>query len=94
MVLLEDGAVEVLNADGSLKDLRGNDIWMCLPDGADRNVQSDGCIRIVSLKDTDAEPTGFIFDASGKNAYVNIMHRATGQGALLKISGFKIKKHD
>ena len=94
MVLLEDGAVEVLNADGTLKELRGNDIWMCLPDGADRNVQSDGCIRIVSLKDTDAEPTGFIFDASGKNAYVNIMHRATGQGALLKISGFKIKKHD
>ena len=94
MVLLEDGEVEVLNADNTLKELRGNDIWMCLHDGADRNVESDGCIRIVSLKDTDAEPTGFIFDASGENAFVNIMHRSTGQGALLKISGFKIRKND
>jgi secreted PhoX family phosphatase len=94
MVLLEDGEVEVLNADNTLKELRGNDIWMCLSDGADRNAESDGCIRIASLKDTDAEPTGFIFDASGKNAFVNIMHRATGQGALLKIYGFKITKND
>ncbi len=91
LVALEDGEIEVLNADGSVKELRGNDIWMCLPDGADRDVQSDGCVRILSLKDTNAEPTGFIFDASGETAYVNIQHRATGQGALLKISGFDVK---
>jgi hypothetical protein len=91
LVVLEDGEVEVIKEDGTT-ELRGNDIWMCLPDGADADVMSDGCVRIASLRDTDSEPTGFIFDASGENAYVNLQHRATGQGALLKISGFKVKK--
>jgi secreted PhoX family phosphatase len=89
LVVLEDGEVEVVKGDGT-KELRGNDIWMCLPDGADRDVQSDGCIRIVSLRDTTAEPSGFIFTASGEDAYVNIQHRGVNTGALLKISGFHI----
>ena len=95
LVVLEDGEVAVVKKDGTT-ELRGNDIWMCLPDGADRDVQSDGCIRIVSLRDTSAEPTGFIFTASGKEAYVNIQHRDVGTGALLKISGFRIpeRHHD
>jgi secreted PhoX family phosphatase len=92
LVVLEDGPVEVLYADGSLRELRGNDIWMCLPDGADNDVLSDGCVRIASLRDTDSEPTGFIFDASGERAFVNLQHRATGQGAVLMISGFKVAK--
>jgi hypothetical protein len=91
-VVLEDGPVEVLYADGRLRELRGNDIWLCLPDGDDNNVLSDGCIRIASLRDTDSEPTGFIFDASGERAFVNLQQRATGKGALLMISGFKVKK--
>ena len=94
LVTQEDGEVSVLNADGSVKELRGNDIWICLPDGGDRDVQSDGCLRILSIKDADAESTGFIFDASGTNAYVNIQHRSTGKGALLRIEGFKVKKED
>lgn len=96
LAVLEDGEVEVLNADGSLNSLRGNDVWLCLPDGKDRNVQSDGCIRIMSLKDTDSEPTGWIFDGTGRKAYVNLQHRATGKGALLEISGFKLPRrhHD
>ncbi len=94
LAVLEDGEVEVVKADGT-RELRGNDIWMCLPDGADRDVQSDGCIRIVSLKDTAAEPTGFIFTDDGAAAFVNIQHRATGTGALLKISGFRVHdRHD
>jgi hypothetical protein len=92
LVVLEDGEVEVLNPDGSLRELRGNDIWMCLPDGADRDVLTDGCVRIASLRDTNSEPTGFVFDASGETAYVNLQHRVTGQGALLKISGFKVEE--
>ena len=32
-----------------------------------------------------------IFDASGTTAYVNIQHRSTNQGAVLKITGFKVK---
>jgi hypothetical protein len=93
LVVLEDGEVEVVKKDGT-KELRGNDIWMCLPDGADRDVQSDGCVRILSLRDTSAEPTGFIFTASGKEAYVNIQHRDAGVGALLKISGFRVQDGD
>jgi hypothetical protein len=92
LVVLEDGEVEVLNADGSLRELRGDDIWMCLPDGDDRDLLSDGCIRIASLRDPDSEPTGFIFDATGERAFVNLQHRSTGNGALLMISGFNVKK--
>jgi len=92
LVVLEDGEVVVVKEDGT-QELRGNDIWMCLPDGADRDVQSDGCIRIVSLRDTSAEPTGFIFTGSGETAYLNIQHREAGAGALLKISGFRVQDH-
>ncbi|PYS16190.1 MAG: hypothetical protein DMG15_03030, partial [Acidobacteria bacterium] len=66
MVVLEDGEVEVVTDHGT--ELRGNDVWMLLPDGDDRDVQSDGAIRILSLTDTGAEPTGWIFDASGETA--------------------------
>jgi Bacterial protein of unknown function (DUF839) len=90
LVVLEDGGVEVVKANGQT-ELRGNDVWMLLPDGADRDVQSDGVIRILSVRDTSAEPTGIVFDASGENAYLHIQHRSIGFGALLKISGFKVK---
>jgi len=86
MVVLEDGEVEVVTAQGT--ELRGNDVWMLLPDGADRDVQSDGAIRILSLTDTGAEPTGWTFDATGQTAYVNIQHRTPNIGAVLKITGF------
>lgn len=92
LIVLEDGEVEVVKPDQTT-ELRGNDIWMCLPDGSDRDVQSDGCIRILSLRDTNSEPTGFIFTASGDTAFVNLQHRATGQGALLKITGFRVKEN-
>ena len=78
-IVLEDGEVEVRNSDGSLREWRGNDIWMCLPDGADDDLLSDGCIRIASLTDTESEPTGFIFDGSGTRAFVNLQHRTTSR---------------
>lgn len=79
------------------EDHENGDIWACLPDGADRDVKSDGCIRVASVKDSSAEPTGFIFDASGKAAYLSIQHsddsampKVDGYGTddLLKITGF------
>jgi secreted PhoX family phosphatase len=55
-------------------------------------------VRFASIRDTSAEPTGFIFTGSGESAYVNIQHRAANDalgpgnhGALVKISGFKVK---
>lgn len=91
LVVLEDGEVEV--AKEGATELRGNDIWMCLPDGDDDDVQTDGCIRIASLKDTSSEPTGFIFTGSGETAFVSIQHRSTQVGALMKITGFNVEPH-
>jgi hypothetical protein len=97
LVVLEDGPTSITTATGT--EPRGNDLWICLPDGDDDDVLTDGCVRFASIRDTSAEPTGFIFTASGESAYVNIQHRAVNDaagpgnhGALVKISGFKVKQ--
>jgi secreted PhoX family phosphatase len=92
LAVTEDGEVEVVKEDGTT-ELRGNDILLCLPDEDDYDVQSDGCIRIASLRDTASEPTGIIFNGAGDTLYVSLQHRATGVGALLKITGFDIRHH-
>jgi secreted PhoX family phosphatase len=92
LAVTEDGEVQVVKEDGTT-ELRGNDILLCLPDGDDHDVQSDGCIRIASLRDTASEPTGIIFTGSGESMYVSLQHRATGVGALLRISGFRVRRH-
>jgi secreted PhoX family phosphatase len=96
LVVLEDGPTSIVTPSGT--EPRGNDLWICLPDGADDDTLSDGCVRFASVKDTSAEPTGFIFLGSGESAFVNIQHRAVNDaagsgnhGALVKISGFKVK---
>jgi Alkaline phosphatase PhoX len=82
-----------------IEDNPNGDIFACLPDGADRDIKSDGCVKILSVKDSSAEPTGFIFDASGKTAYVSIQHsndtnmpNVDGYATddILKITGFKL----
>jgi secreted PhoX family phosphatase len=104
LVVLEDNSVDsVKQLNPLVTELRGNDLWICLPDGDDDDVQTDGCVRFASIRDTSAEPTGFIFLGSGESAFVNIQHRAandalgnTNHGALVKISGFKVnhnRKH-
>lgn len=57
-----------------LEDRDFGDVWACLPDGADRDLKSDGCVRVLAVKDADAEPTGLAFDASGRTAYLSIQH--------------------
>ena len=99
LVILEDNSVtSVKSLNPTVTELRGNDLWICLPDGADDDVLTDGCVRFASIRDTTAEPTGFIFFGLGEEAFVNIQHRkvnddlgAGHHGALVKISGFKIK---
>ena len=77
---------------------RGNDLWMCLPDGSDDDVMTDGCVRFASLRDTSAEPSAFIFLGSGEAAFVNLQHRsideANHRGSLMMISGFKVNGGD
>lgn len=81
------------------------EIYACLPDGADRDIKSDGCVAILSVADPNAEPTGFIFDGTGKVAFYNIQHGEQHPDLLdfasnpidgrtddlIKISGFEKK---
>jgi hypothetical protein len=72
---------------------RNNDIWDCLPDGQDDDVQSDGCIRVATLRDLvgdggGAEWTGGIFDATGRRFFVSIQHNVTGFGVVLEVTGW------
>lgn len=85
-----------------VEDHDNGDIFACLRDGADRDIKTDGCIRVLSVKDTSAEPTGFIFSPDGKTAYLSIQHSDDTLMPLvddyptddvLVITGFKIRKH-
>ncbi len=101
LVVLEDNSVtSVKSLNPLVTELRGNDLWMCLPDGDDDDVLTDGCVRFGSIRDTTAEPSGFIFLGSGESAFVSIQHRGvndaagpTNHGALIRISGFKVTPH-
>ncbi len=74
---------------------RNNDLWDCLPDGADADLLSDGCVRVGSIDDLvgdgegGAEWTGGLFDASGTRFFVSIQHNITGTGTILEIDGWK-----
>jgi len=88
-----------------IEDNSFGDVWACLPDGKDRDIKTDGCVKILTVRDSSAEPTGFEFTADGKTAYVHIQHSndsACADGSscgkyddyftddLVKITGFKI----
>jgi len=81
-----------------VEDHPNGEIWACLPDGADQDLKTDGCVRVFAVKDTSAEPTGFIFTDDGMTAYVSIQHSDDskvdkvddyGTDDLIKITGFK-----
>jgi secreted PhoX family phosphatase len=77
---------------------RNNDLWLCQPDRADADQQSDGCIRIATLNDLGpdgapnagegAEWTGGVFDGVGQRFYVSVQHNMTGHGVILEITGW------
>ncbi|WP_162559955.1 alkaline phosphatase PhoX [Methylotetracoccus oryzae] len=82
-----------------IEDNPNGDVWACLRDGRDRDNKSDGCVRMLSVVDASAEPTGFFFSADGTKAYVSIQHSADdnmplvdgyGTDDVLEISGFKM----
>jgi secreted PhoX family phosphatase len=82
----------IVHEDGSTSDAQGgtrnNDLWDCLDDGQDDDTLSDGCVRIGTLNDLDAEWTGGFFDASGKHFYVSVQHNSSGFGTILDITGW------
>jgi hypothetical protein len=82
----------IVHEDGSTGagfNNRNNDLWSCLDDGRDDNTTSDGCIRIGSLNDFDAEWTGGFFDPSGRHFYVSVQHNSSGFGTILDITGWR-----
>lgn len=83
-----------------IEDHANGDIFACLPDGGDRDLKSDGCVRLLSLRDPSAEPTGFIFTGDGSTAYLSIEHSDDalmprrddfGTDDIVRISGFQVK---
>ncbi|MGE0825729.1 MAG: alkaline phosphatase PhoX [Candidatus Binatia bacterium] len=83
-----------------IEDHDNGDIFACLPDGLDRDIKTDGCVKVLSVKDSSAEPTGFIFTADGTTAYVSIQHSNDTNMPLfdgyptddvIKITGFKVR---
>jgi secreted PhoX family phosphatase len=78
----------VIHEDGD--QLQGNnDLFDCLPDGADDNLLSDGCVRIGTENDLSAEWTGGVFDATGTRFFVSVQHNVTEHGVVLEITGWK-----
>ena len=57
-----------------VEDDQFGEIYACLPDGADRDLKSDGCVAMLSITDPEAEPTGFIFDGTGQKAFYILQH--------------------
>ena len=55
----------------------------------DADSLSDGCVRIGSLNDLNAEWTGGIFDARGRVFFVSVQHNVTGHGVILGITGWR-----
>ncbi|MEY2444743.1 MAG: hypothetical protein QOE00_1323 [Ilumatobacteraceae bacterium] len=82
-IIQEDGSTAD-NVDGA----RNNDIWSCLDDGQDDNTLSDGCVRIATINDLDAETTGGFFDPSGTHYIVSIQHNSSGFGTILDVTGW------
>jgi hypothetical protein len=80
----------LIQEDGDGPDVgRNNDIFSCLDDGPDDNLLSDGCIRVLTVNDLEAETTGGIFDATGKRYWVSVQHNVTGHGVVLELTGWK-----
>ena len=73
-----------------------DDVWACLPDGADSDTLSDGCVRVMSNKDGSSEFTGIQFLGDGKSFLIHLQHRTQDGRATphttdqLKVSGIRI----
>jgi secreted PhoX family phosphatase len=94
LYLLMDASTSADSAFGN------NDVWACLPDGADQDVLTDGCVRVMTLKDGNAEFTGIQFLADGRSFYINLQHRTqTGRAVqgttdMIKVSGIQVGGED
>ncbi|MCI0517849.1 MAG: PhoX family protein [Woeseiaceae bacterium] len=77
-----------------IEDTDFGDVWACLPDGGDKNETSDGCVALLSITDPEAEPTGFIFDGTGRTAFYNVQHGSQHESLLDFESNFACDSGD
>jgi hypothetical protein len=88
----------LMDATTSAEDpaFTNDDVWACLPDGADSDTLSDGCVRVMTLKDGEAEFTGIQFFAGGQSFLIHTQHRTQEGRAVpnttdeLLVSGLRI----
>jgi secreted PhoX family phosphatase len=79
-------------------DFTNDDVWACLLDGDDSDTLSDGCVRVMTLKDGNAEFTGIQFLADGKSFLIHLQHRTQDGRAvphttdMILVSGLRISK--
>ncbi len=71
-----------------IEDNPNGDVWACLPDGVDRDIKTDGCVKLLSVVDASAEPTGFLFSGDGRTAYVSIQHSADPADGTMDVDGY------
>ena len=76
-------------------------VWICVLDGTDRDIKTNGCVRVLSLNDQFAESTGFEFCVDGRTGYLSIQHLRDRQMPLdddyrtddsIKVTGLEGKK--
>ena len=67
----------LMDATTSAEDpaFANDQIWACLPDGEDPDTLSDGCVRVMNLKDGEAEFSGIEFLADGRSFLIHLQHR-------------------
>jgi hypothetical protein len=83
------------SADGPA--FTNDSLWACLPDGADPDILSDGCVRVMNVRDGLGEPTGIQFLADGRSFLMHLTHRTPDGRAdpdtadQLLVTGLKVK---
>jgi hypothetical protein len=75
-----DHASQTTGKEAIVRDHRGG--------GVDDDLLSDGCVRIATLNDLNAETTGGIFNADGTKYDVSIQHNVTGHGVVFVVTGW------
>jgi secreted PhoX family phosphatase len=54
----------------------------------DRDIKTDGCVKMLSVVDESAEPTGFLLSGDGRTAYVSIQHSADPADDSMDVDGY------
>jgi hypothetical protein len=90
LYILQDATTSAENPD-----FTNDAVWACLPDGADPDTLSDGCLRVMNLKDGEGEFSGIEFLGDGHSFLIHLQHRTQegraveGTADQLLVTGLK-----